>query len=256
MADRPVIGKSVSAQPSKRSFLARRENERVSLRTLIIIATVWDALVVALGISYDPPFLNTTGLSSPPPQLMTTFYPNEAMFFHAIAIPFIAILSYTTLIVCNVRDPLRSAIKIAVTGSFVLASPAALYIMISGWESSAASGILWMGLALGMVSALMLIAGLLPRKNLDQEEFNIRGRNLASLCIWGAVIGVLSATIVGAYASTGDSQWGATTNIAHGALLSATHIHVIITIIDAALVGFDRQSLQSRQVRGHSGSFR
>lgn len=112
-----------------------------------------------------------------------------------------------------------------------------------------------MGLALGMVSALMLIVGLWPKKNLNQEEFNIRGRNLASLCIWGAVIGVLSATIVGAYASTGDSQWGATTNIAHGALLSATHIHVIITIIDAALVGLIVKVFRADKYSGIPGLF-
>ena len=103
--------------------------------------------------------------------------------------------------------------------------------------------------------SIMLIAGLWPRKNQNQEEFNIRGRNLASLCIWSAVIGVLSATMVGAYASTGDSQWGATMTIAHGALLSATHIHVIITIIDAALVGLIVKVFRADKYRGIPGLF-
>jgi hypothetical protein len=254
MANRPVIGKPVGGQSNQIPNVAKGKNERISLKTLIIIATAWDALVVAVGMSYDPPFLNTTGLSSPPPQLMIAFYPNEAMFFHSLAIPFIAILTYTTLIVCNVHEQVRNAIKLAITGSFVLASPAALYIMFNG-QSSAASGILWIGLALGMISALMLMVGVWPRKNGTQAEFNIRGRNLASLCIWSAVIGVLSATIVGAYASTGDSQWGASTTIMHGALLSATHIHVIITIIDAALVGLIVKVFKADQYTGIPGLF-
>ena len=95
---------------------------------------------------------------------MTAFYPNEAMFFHALAIPFIAILTYTALIVCNVQDPLGSAISLTITGSFVLASPAALYIMFNGWQRLRISGILWIGLALGMLSALMLIVGLWPKE--------------------------------------------------------------------------------------------
>lgn len=255
MANRPVIGKSIDLQSSDRPYRIREENERIPVKNLIIIATLWDALVVAFGMSYDPPFLNTTGLSSPPPQLMTAFYPNEAMFFHALAIPFIAILTYTTLIVCNIQNPLRSAIKISITGSFVLASPAALYMMYNGWQSSAASGILWIGLALGMLSALLLIAGLWPKKNPEQEEFNFRGRNLASLCIWSAVIGILSATMVGAYASTGDSQWGATSTIPQGALLEATHIHVVITIIDAALVGLIVKVFRADRYKGIPGLF-
>ncbi|MGA2875463.1 MAG: hypothetical protein ABSE82_07990 [Nitrososphaerales archaeon] len=255
MAEHPLIGKPIGTHSSHHPDSVSEKNERISLKTLIIIATVWDALVVAVGMSYDPPFLNTTGLTSPPPQLMNVFYPNEAMFFHALAIPFIAILSYTTLIVCNVKDPLRAVIKITITGSFVLASPAALYLMFNGWGSSAASGILWIGLALGMLSALVLIGSLWPKKNREQEEFNLRGRNLASLCICLAVIGILSATMVGAYASTGDPQWGATTNIAHGALLAATHIHVVITIIDAALVGLIVKVFRADKYKGIPGLF-
>ena len=241
---------------SQKSDLTRGKTERISLKTLIIAATIWDAFVVAFGMSYDPPFLNTTGLNSPPPQLMTAFYPNEAMFFHALAIPFIAILSYTTLIVCNVQESARSCNKPTITGSFVLASPSSsLHNVQRLGKLVAVSGILWIGLALGMISALLLLVALWPRKSTEQEEFNLRGRNLASLCIWSAVIGILSPQLWERTLSTGDSQWGATITIAHGALLSATHIHVIITIIDAALVGLIVKVFRADKYKGIPGLF-
>jgi hypothetical protein len=246
----PVIGKPIVRTVNDESI----RTERVSLKTLIIIATAWDAFVVALGMSYDPPFLNTTGLSSPPAQLMTEFYPNEAMFFHALAIPFIAVLVYATLLICKIPKQFYTATKFMITGSFVLASPSALYILLEG-QNSTVFGILWIGLALGMLSAVLLIIGLWPKKDENQQEMKLRGRNLSTLALWTGVIGVLSATMVGAYASTGDPQWGATTPIVNGALLEATHIHVVIAIIDAALVALIVKVFKADRYQGIPGLF-
>lgn len=245
--------------PKKKEFKSfektpERQPELVSLKTLIIGTTCWIGFVVAFGMSFDPPFLNTTGLTSPPTQLIIGFYPNEAMFFHAIAIPFIAVLVYTTLLICRVTDPLYSAIKFTATSSFLLASPSALYIVLNG-QNPTAYGFLWMGLSLGMLSAILLIIALWPKRDPDQEEMNFLGRNLASLVIWSAVIGVLSATIVGTYASTGDSQWGALKTIPEGGLITATHIHVVITIIDAALVGLIIKAFRADKYSGIPGLF-
>ncbi len=245
-----MIGKPIVPKLNEGST----RSERISLKTLIIIATSWDAFVVAFGMSYDPPFLNTTGLSSPPTQLMTAFYANEAMFFHALAIPFIAVLVYATLRICEVPRQIYLATKFTMTTSFVLASPSALYIMLEG-QNSTVFGVLWIGLALGMLSAILLIVGLWPKRNPNQEEMKLRGRNLSTLVLWAGVIGVLSATIVGAYASTGDSQWGATTTIPDGALLQATHIHVVIAIIDAALVALIVKVFKADKYKGIPGLF-
>ncbi|MCL5068033.1 MAG: hypothetical protein M1368_06745 [Thaumarchaeota archaeon] len=245
-----MVGKPVSLV----NDVPTQKTERLSLRTLIIFATAWDGFVVAFGISYDPPFLNSTGLSSPPPQLMTLFYSNEAMFFHALAIPFIAVLVYATLLICNVKGQLYQAIKISITGSFFLASPSALFIMLFG-QNSSVFGVLWIGLALGMLAAILLIIALRPTKSKNSEEMNLHGANLANLVVWTGVMGVLSATIVGAYASTGESQWGALTTIPHGALITATHIHVVISIVDAALVGLIVKAFRADRYIGIPGLF-
>ena len=191
--------------------------------------------MVLFGMLFAPPFQGITSILSLSDSLLRFFYQYEAMFFHALALPFIAVLVYATLAIFGTRGRLALTITAAVTLGYAVSSLSALYILFKGYDSVAFET-LWVGLALGVVAAIGLIRSTWPRRDPGQETMNFRGRNLASLCVWVSILGVLSASAVGGYASLGDSMWGGTAAIPSEGLISANHEHVIITIIDAALV--------------------
>ena len=188
---------------------------RPSLKSLIVIAVCWDFLIVVFGMLFAPPFQGITSGLSLPDSLIRFFYPYEALFFHALAMPFIAVLAYATLGIFGSKGRWASAVTFAVSLGFVLSSASAMYIVFRGADY-VAFGILWIGLAFGAFGGLGLLVTTWPSKQKDQVTISLRGRNLASLCVWVSVLGVLSAAAIGAYASTGSSMWGAASTIPSG----------------------------------------
>ncbi len=227
---------------------------RPSLKSLIVIAVAWDFLLVVFGMLFAPPFQGITAGLSLPEGLLRFFYPYEAMFFHALAMPFIAVLAYATLGIFGSKGRWASAVTVAVSLGFVLASTSAMYIVFKG-ANPVAFDSLWLGLALGAFGGLGLLVTTWPKKEKDQEAMSFRGRNLASLCVWVSVLGVLSASAVGAYASLGSSMWGAASTIPSGKLIAATHEHAIITIVDAALVALIVKEFRADLYDGIPGLF-
>ncbi len=224
------------------------------MKSLIVFALIWDLVILFFGMLFAPPFQALTNQLSLPESLVRFFYPYEAMFFHALAIPFIAVLVYATLAIFGTRGRLASFTIATVTLGFVVSSLSGLYIVLEG-ANPIAFGALWVGLALGVLAALGLLRTTWPGREDGQPTMNLRGRNLASLCVWVSVLGVLSAAAVGAYASLGSSMWGAASTIPSGKLIAATHEHVIITIIDASLVALIAKEFRADLYGGISGLF-
>ena len=226
----------------------------LSLKWLVVVAVTWDFLIVVFGMLFAPPFQGVTSVLSLSDTLLRFFYQYEAMFFHALAIPFVAVLVYATLEIFGTRGRLAFVVTAAVTVGYAISSVSALYILFKGADSTAFEA-LWAGLALGVVAALGVLWITWPKKDPGQSTMNFRGRNLASLCVWASVLGVLSAAAVGGYASLGESMWGGTATIPSMGLIAATHEHVIITIVDAALVALIVKEFRADLYEGIPGVF-
>lgn len=224
------------------------------LKSLIVVATLWDFGIALFGMIYAPPFATAMSIFSPPSYLMRFFYPFEGMYFHALAIPFIAVLVYATLVVFRARGKAVWFTAISATASFPISSLAALYVVLTG-ASRFAYDILWAGLGLGALAALGLLVTTWPKRDWGQATMNLSGRNLASLCVWISVIGVLSAAAVGVYASFGSSMWGAASSFTGSALAAATHEHAMITMIDASLVALIVKEFKADLYYGIPGLF-
>jgi hypothetical protein len=223
------------------------------LKPLTIFAIAWELAVVVFGMAYAPPFkgLNdSVGLSD---SLMRLFYPYESMFFHALAVPFVAVLAYTTLAILEVKGRIADVVTVAVTLGFLLASASALSVMFWGYSSLAMGG-LWTGLSLCLLGALGLMMAVWPRKETGGTAL-IRGRGLARMVIFAAIGCLLAAVSVGAFASTGSTQWGAPSSFDGFRLVVASHTHVVITIIDAALVALIARHFGADTYEGIPGLF-
>jgi len=225
-----------------------------SLKSLVVVAIAWDFSIAVFGMLFSPGFQGLTGPLSLPDSLLRFFYQYEAMFFHALAIPFIAALVYATVGIFGTRGKPAEVVVAAITLGYVISSLSALYILFKGADTLAFET-LWVGLTLGVLAALGLLLTTWPRREPGQAAMSLRGRNLASLCVWVSILGVLSAVAVGTYASMGDSMWGGTATIPSMGLIAATHQHVIITIIDAALVALIVKEFRADLYAGIPGTF-
>lgn len=248
----PVLRPEPSRQPPLPTD--KKSPRNLPLKRLIVIATLWDFLIVVFGMAFAPPFQGVTSVLALPDTLVRFFYPYEAMFFHALALPFVAVLVYATLLIFGTRGRTATFITAAVTAGFVLSSLSALYVMFTG-ANAFAYDTLWVGLGLGVLAALGLLLATWPSKQEGQPTMNLKGRNLASLCVWVSVLGVLSAAGVGVYASYGSSMWGSLATIQGETLLAATHEHAIITVVDASLVALIVKEFKADLYEGIPGLF-
>jgi len=227
-------GSSETVTVSSQAVLARTDAWASRLKALIAFAIVWDLVIVVFGMLFAPPFQGANSSLGLPDTLLRLFYPYESMFFHSLAIPFVAALTYVVLVIFRIEGRARTFIVAASTLGFVIASTSALYVVFNG-DVPAAFYALWTGLGLSFAAGLGLMVALRPRRD-ESKGMKLKGRKLVELDVWLSVICLLAATTVGAYASSGSSQWGAEASFRGFGLVVASHTHVVITIIDVALV--------------------
>jgi hypothetical protein len=223
------------------------------LRPLTIFAIIWEFAVVLFGMVFAPPFQGLNRAVGLPDSVMRLFFPYESMLFHALAVPFVAVLAYTALAIFDSRGRLADFVTMAVTLGFTLASASALYVLLAG-SNPIAFGALWSGLSFCVMGALGLVGALWPGKE-KREVAAVRGRSLAQIAVCLAIACLLVAVSVGAYASTGSTQWGAPSSFDGFRLVVASHTHVVITIIDAAIVALIARHFAADAYRGLPGLF-
>jgi len=210
------------------------EERNLRLKSLIVLVIAWDLFIVVFGMLFAPPFKGADSIIGLPDSTMRLFYLGESMFFHALSIPFVAMLSYIALAIFDTRGRTSTLVRISATGSFSLASSSAMYTVLSG-SNPVSIAVFWSGLMLSVVSGVGLAIVLWPKKD-DRAHMKLKGRSLVALTVWMSLICVLAAVLVGVYVSTGSAQWGAMSAFKGFRLARALHVHVVITSIDVALV--------------------
>lgn len=206
------------------------------LRRLILVAVAWDMVQVLMLIGFTPPLEpGLRSLQVPLPSILT-LYTYQSLFLHALALPFLAALTYIVLLKFEVKQTTRSYIIYNMTAGFMLTSIGGMGTVFFRW-SPITHGIFFVGLVLGFAAGVALLLGLWPRRSLSNESTpRLRGFDLPQLILWLCILSILSTTVMGSYAATGSEDWGATGSIPQFGLVKATHEHVIITIIDVAIV--------------------
>ncbi len=220
---------------------------------MAIFAVAWDFAVTLFGMVFSAPFLgmsSSLGFSS---STLPFFYPYESMYYHALAIPFVAALSYVSLAVFDLRGRMALFVASAVTIGFVSASSGALLLVLEG-GNPLAFGILWAGLSLTAMGGFGIVVALFPRSE-RRPVMNTGGRSLSQLVLWVSAISLLAAVSAGAYASTGSSQWGAASQFKGFVLVMAAHIHTVIAIADVAVVALMVRHFKADTYAGVPGTF-
>jgi len=202
---------------------------------------------------FAPPFKVADSIIGLSDSTMRLFYLYESMFFHALSMPFVAMLSYVALAIFDVRGRTSTLVRISATGGFLLASSSAMYTVLNG-SNPVDIAVLWSGLMLSVVSGVGLTIVLWPKKD-DRAYMKLKGRSLVVLSVWMSLIGVLAAVLVGVYVSTGSAQWGAMSAFKGFRLARASHTHVVITSIDVALVALIARYFGADSYLGTPGLF-
>jgi hypothetical protein len=208
------------------------------VKTLILSALICEFLQVLLLLAFTVPLrpdldlLGGTALLSGM-SFRVIFLFHQSVFYHSLAAPFIAILLYVTLLVFNLSGFAAECAVYSVTIGFMLAVTGGMTTIFVGWNLFA-HGVFLLGLLASFVAGVFLLATLNPFAIASKKQA-WRSR-LVRLNIWIAVLFVLATAVVGAYASMGSSQWGASAIIDEFVFIRSAHEHAIITIVDAAIV--------------------
>lgn len=223
------------------------------LRWVIIFAIAWDLALVLLVSPFSPPLHSASSNIWAPQFILNRFYTYLSLFYHSLSVPFVAALACVTLKVFQIGNRLRALVAFLSTLGFVLSSVGMVFVVLNGGSFNAFS-LIWAGLALAFAAGGVLVYALWPRLD-PQASMSFRGRSLVRLAMWVSLIATIAATVVGIYGSSGSSAWGATSTFGSFRLVVASHTHVVITAIDAALVVLLVKHFRADHYLGNPGGF-
>ena len=223
-------------------------------RMLIILVLVWELVQVLLLIAYTPPLEQAVRLVGVTSLSNLTFFTYQSLFYHSLALPLVALLVYVTLETFKVRARSAQYAEYAITAGYALVSIGGITQILTGWNPIA-RGIFFTGLALSFTGGLALLVAFNPFRKVVPQESSSRRSNLTRRGIWLAVLFVLAAAVVGGYASMGSSQWGASGTMEKLTIIKSSHEHVIVTVIDVAIVALVAEHFGMKKLDGVRGLF-
>jgi hypothetical protein len=226
----------------------------VKTKALIILTLIWELLQALVFIAFAPPLNQAVGLVGVTSLSSLTFFTYQSLFYHSLAIPLVAVLVYVTLRVFELSGSSAKYATYSITVGYALVSIGGIGQILTRWNSIPRA-IFFVGLGLGFTAGLALLVTFNPFRKVAPHESPSRRWNLARRGIWLAVLFVLAAAVVGAYASIGSSQWGASGVIDKFTLVKSTHEHVIVTVIDVAIVTLAAEHFGVKRFKGVRGLF-
>jgi hypothetical protein len=226
-----------------------------SVPQLLLLAIAWDVILVLLLMPATPPIAALASTMGIPTLPNLRLYVYQSLFFHALALPLLAAVSYIMLLKIESKQLTCSLVAYSATVGFLLASIGGMTTILLP-RNPITYGLFYIGLLAAFAAGVILLLGLWPHRTLSTDPASMmRGYDLPKLILWLCVASVLSATMIGGYAAMGSEAWGATASIPQFRLIRATHEHVIITIVDVAIVVLVAEHYRVRLFAGVRGLF-
>lgn len=213
-----------------------------STRGLLLMVTGWEALIVAL-----------LGMISAPMQEIFGFsvHLEEAervgriiMVYHALAIPFVAAVTYLILDMVPTTADLAHSIRRAITPGYMLTSIGALTFAYMG-HNWLFHGVMLLGLSLVFYAGVLLAVGLWPwrYRNTDPAYAHAGSLSLERMGFFVVAVTMLISVMIGAGAGAFFGN-GFEAVLAEdivreehdlGELAVISHLHIVLALIDVAI---------------------
>ncbi|MGC9333565.1 MAG: hypothetical protein ACP5JJ_05410 [Anaerolineae bacterium] len=226
-----------------KALLRRLDYLTASTRGLLLAVTAWDALIVAL-----------LGLMSAPMQELVGFSVDlsEAervgrivMVYHALAIPFVAAVTYLILDLVPTTEELARAIRRAITPGYMLVSVGGLVFAYLG-RSWLFHGLFLLGQALVFYVGVLLAVGLWPgrHRNTDPAYAHLGSISLERAAFFVVAVATLISALIGAgvgsFFGNGFEAVLAEDVVRQehnlGELAVISHLHIMLALVDVAVL--------------------
>ena len=225
-----------------KSILKRLDYLTQSTRGLLLMATAWDALIIALlGM-----------LSGPMKQIITlpiTLVEAERvgriiMLYHSLAIPFVAAITYLILDMVPTSEDLARAIRRVITPGYMLVSIGGLTFAYLG-HNWIFHGIFLLGQSLVFYAGVLLAVGLWPWRhpNTDPAYSHIGSVSLERVAFFVVTVTMLVSVLIGAGAGAffgngfeavlAEDIVREEHNLGEKAVIA--HLHIVLALIDVAI---------------------
>jgi hypothetical protein len=220
--------------------------------TLVLAASLSILVQLLVLFLHSPPFNPTGEIVLRIPMINLVTY--ESLFYHALAIPFVAVLVYTTIDVFDLSGTFSDYAVLNVTVGHIFASLGAWTIILLKWNP-VAHAILFVGLSLSFLAGISLLIAVGKHNVVEVDLISARRVRLMRIALLSAIFFVLATSLIGFYATLGSSQWGAVGEIERFRLVVAAHRHTIITVCAAAIVILSSYHFGAHSFEGTRGFF-
>lgn len=213
-----------------------------STRGLLLAVTGWIALSIALLGSMSAPTQGLLGLSIDLPEAGQVR--RIIMVYHALAVPFVAAITYLILDEVDVPEKLAQSIRRTITPGYLLTGVGALTFayMERSWIFH---GTMLLGQSLVFYAGVLLAVGLWPgrRPNTDPAYAHIGSLSLERVAFFVVTVATLISVMIGAGAGAffgngfeavlAEDIVRAEHNLGELAVIS--HLHIMLALIDVAI---------------------
>jgi len=223
--------------PKRVAYLA------ASTRGLLLTVTAWEVLVVALLGLISAPMQELFGLSVTLPEAERVG--RIIMLYHALAIPFVAAITYLILDMVPMAEDLTRTIWRVITPGYMLVSIGGLGFAYFG-RSWLLHGIFLFGLSLVFYAGVLLAVGLWPRRhhNTDPVYAHIGSLSLERIAFFVVAVAMLVSALIGAgvgsFFGNGFESVLAEDIVREehnlGELAVISHLHIMLALVDVAIL--------------------
>ena len=224
------------------TFRRRLDYLTGSTRGLLLAATGWIALTLALLGGMSAPTQELLGLSINLPEAGQVR--RILMVYHALAVPFVAAITYLILDQVPVPKKLAQSIRRAIMPGYMLTSIGALtfaYVERSWFFH----GVMLLGMSLVFYAGVLLAIGLWPGRhpNTDPAYAHVGSLSLERVAFFVVTVATLVSVMIGAGAGAFFGN-GFEAVLAEdivraehdlGELAVISHLHIMLALIDVAI---------------------
>ncbi len=213
-----------------------------STRGLLLAATGWTALIIALLGTISAPMQDMLGFSIVLPEAERVG--RIIIVYHALATPFVAAIVYLILDMVPTTERLARSIRRVITPGYMLTSLGALVFAYLG-RNWIFHGVMLLGQALVFYAGMLLAIGLWPGRhhNTDPAYSHIGSVSLERVAFFTVTVTTLVSVLIGASAGAFFGN-GFEAVLAEdivraehdlGELAVISHLHIMLALVDVAI---------------------